>query len=317
MIRPWIWLAGTLVLTLAVPLLLTDARFAAYIVTSVFLQLLFASGMNLLSGYTGITPLGFAGITGISAYLCVGLVMRAGWSFWAAWPVATLGAAVAGVLLGLPALRLRGFYFVLSSLVVQTVLTLAFTAFASLTNGDTGISQIPPPSSPFVAGGVLRGTGLDLLIALVGWAGVTIAWLLARSGFGRRMVAVREDPELAETLGMDVVSCKLAAFFISSLYAACGGPLMAVFVGFISPRSFDLLASLNIWLIVAFGGQGSIAGPVIGTLILAPLPSLLLSYYQIKDIIYGLLIIGVTVAMPAGIYGQIRKLIRSGTEPAR
>ena len=310
MSRPWPLLAGSLALCIGLPLALAGAPFAAYIVTGAFLQLLFAAGMNLLSGYTGITPLSFAGITGISAYLCVGLVMRAGWSFWAAWPVATLAAAFVGVLLGLPALRLRGFYFVLSSLVVQTVLTLAFTAFASLTNGDTGISQIPPPSSPFVAGGTLGGTGLDLLIALVGWAGVVISWRLAGSGFGRRLVAVREDPELAETLGVDVVFCKLAAFFISSLYAAAGGPLMAVFVGFISPRSFDLLASLNIWLMVAFGGQGSITGPLIGTLILAPLPSFLLGYYQVKDIIYGLLIITVTVAMPGGIHGWISNRMR-------
>jgi len=95
-------------------------------------------------------------------------------------------------------------------------------------------------------------------------------------------------------------------FFISSLLMAVGGAFYAVYTGFISPRSFDVLMSMNIWLMVAFGGRGTIAGPIIGSAILVPIPFLLQELYQIKDIFYGSLIILVTVAMPAGVYGTLR-----------
>jgi branched-chain amino acid transport system permease protein len=300
--RQLAWLLALLVACIALTLLSAQQRFVAYVVSTCFIQLLWASGMNILSGYVGLTPLTFAGVAGISGYISVDLVLRAGWSFWLATPVGAVAAAAIGVLLGLPSLRLRGFYFVLSSLVIQTVLTLAFTAFPTYTNGDTGISQIPPPAIPFLPAS-LQGQAFDLVIAVAAWLGVAVAWAIARSGFGRRLVAIREDADLAETMGIGVVHCKLAAFFVASLYAGVGGSFMAFYVGFISPRSFDLLSSLNTWLIVAFGGQGTIVGPIIGTLILAPLPSLMLQYYSVKDIIYGLLIIAVTVLMPAGIYG--------------
>ena len=118
---------------------------------------------------------------------------------------------------------------------------------------------------------------------------------------------MREDDLLAETLGIDVVRCKMLAFFIGSFYAAVGGALYARYVGFISPRNFDLLNSLNIWLMVAFGGRGTIMGPIVGTVILAPVPFLLQQYDTLKDVIYGALIIAVIVVLPAGIYGELKR----------
>ena len=293
----------------AVPLAVRGDRFFAFVVGITLINVLWTAGMNLLTGYTGLVPLVFAGIAGVSAYGTVALTMDHHWSFWLAMPVSALGAAIVGVLLGLPALRLRGFYFALSSLVIQTVVSLAFVYFSSFTNGDTGISQIGPPEIPFSGGAVFAGPSFELLLAAVAWLGVVGIWAITVSPFGKRLVAVREDDVLAEAVGIDVVGCKLLSFFIGSFYSGVGGALYATYVGFISPRNFDLLSSLNIWLMVAFGGRGTIMGPIIGTAILAPMPFLLQQYDTLKDVVYGALIIAVIVMLPAGIYGEVKRRV--------
>ncbi|MGA2893261.1 MAG: branched-chain amino acid ABC transporter permease [Xanthobacteraceae bacterium] len=293
-------LAAAIALALAV----SGNRFFAFVLGITMISVLWAAGMNLLTGYTGLVSLAFAGIAGVSAYGTVGLVMRLGWSFWLAMPVAVVGAAIVGVLLGLPALRLKGFYFALSSLVIQTVLSLGFVYFVALTNGDTGISQIPPPDIP-LTGAAFHGIGFDLLLTVAAWLSLVAAWSIAHSPFGRRLVAIREDEVLAEAIGIDVVRNKMLVFFVGSLYAGVGGALYATYVGFASPRSFDLLSSLSIWLMVAFGGRGTFMGPVVGALILAPVPFMLQQYDTLKDVIYGALIIAVIVLMPGGVYGTL------------
>jgi branched-chain amino acid transport system permease protein len=306
--QPWIGAALFAAIAVATPFVLAGNRFFAFVAGLTLIHVLWATGMNLLYGYTGLMPLMFAGIAGISAYLVVGLTGTWGWSFWLALPVGAVASSAIGVVLGLPSLRLKGFYFTLCSLVIQTVITLGFVYFVNLTNGDTGISQIPPPMLP---GGIpLAGVGYDLVLAASAIVGVLVLIAIVNSEFGRRLVAIREDDGLAETLGIDVTRQKLLAFFIGSLFASIGGALYAPYVGFISPRSFDVLISLNIWLMVAFGGRGTIWGPVLGAVLLAPIPYVLQDYYTVKDILYGLLIIGVIVLMPGGI-------VRGFTSPRR
>ncbi|CAH1652209.1 Branched-chain amino acid transport system permease protein [Chelatococcus asaccharovorans] len=299
-------LAAFTVAAVLVPTLLSGNRYLAFVAGMTLLHILWATGMNLLYGYTGLMPLMFAGLAGISAYFVVNLT-SIGWSFWLALPVGTLAASVAGTILGLPSLRLKGFYFTLCSLVIQTVITLGFVYFASITNGDTGISQIPRPSIP--GGGELTGLGYEIVIAVMAAIGIAVLMLIVRSPFGRRLAAIREDDGLAETLGINVTYQKLAAFFIGSLYAGVGGALYAPYIGFISPRSFDVLISMNIWLMVAFGGRGTIWGPVFGAMLLAPIPFLLQDYYTVKDILYGVLIIAVTILMPGGLASGFRRKV--------
>ena len=294
---------------IALAVVVSGNRFFAFVLGITMISILWAAGMNLLTGYTGLVSLAFAGIAGISAYGTVGLVMRCGWSFWLAMPVAVLGAAVVGVLLGLPSLRLKGFYFAVSSLVIQTVLSLGFVYFIGLTNGDTGISQIPPPDIP-LTGVSFHGIGFDLLLTFAAWLSLAATWAIAHSPFGRRLVAIREDEVLAEAIGIDVIRNKMLVFFVGSLYAGVGGALYATYVGFASPRSFDLLSSLSIWLMVAFGGRGTFMGPVVGALILAPVPFMLQQYDTLKDVIYGALIIAVIVLMPGGVYGTLLAYVR-------
>lgn len=300
-------LAILAVVAFIAPFVIQANPFFGFVLGVTLIHIVWTTGMNLLYGYTGLMPLMFAGIAGISAYGTVDLMMQRHWSFWAAMPVSSVCAAAVGVVLGLPSLRLKGFYFTLCSLVIQTVLTLIFISFPQWTNGDTGISQIPTPDLPFLAGGRLAGVPFNLVLTAFAVGGVVLLVLLMRSSFGQRLIAVREDDALAETLGIDVVRMKVVAFFVGSLYAAVGGAFYATYLGFVSPRSFDVLASLNIWLMVAFGGRGTIFGPIVGTLVLVPLPFALQDYFMWKDIVYGTLIILVIVLMPAGVYGELAR----------
>ncbi|HKS62516.1 MAG TPA: branched-chain amino acid ABC transporter permease [Xanthobacteraceae bacterium] len=309
----WLPHAAFAIFAFGAPLLLSGNRYFAFIAGITLISVLWATGMNLLYGYTGLMPMMFAGIAGISAYMTVGLA-AIGWSFWGAMLISSLAASLIGVILGLPSLRLRGFYFTLCSLVIQTVITLGFVYFVNLTNGDTGISQIPLPELP--GGGSLSGLAYDMVLAALAVIGVVVLTLIVHSQFGRRLVAIREDDGLAETLGIDVTRQKMIAFFVASVFASIGGALYAPYVGFISPRSFDVLVSLNIWLMVAFGGRGTIWGPVFGAVLLAPVPFLLQDYYTIKDVLYGLLIIGVIVMLPAGIAGGLKAPSRKATPAA-
>ncbi len=297
------WAVALGLLALALPFVLEGNRFLAFVYSIVMIHLIWANGMNLLYGYVGLMPLMFAGVAGVAAYAMIYLTRSHEWSFWLAAPMASLGASLFGVLLGLPSLRLTGFYFTLCSLVIQTVITLAFVFFPTFTNGDTGINQIAPPQAPW--GGALSGVWMDETLAIVAVLSVLLCGWIVSTRLGKRFMAIREDDVLAEVLGIDVVRDRIIAFFIVSMFASIGGCLFAVTIGFISPRSFDVLTSLNIWLFVAFGGRGTLIGPIIGTIVLAPIPYLLQELQGFKDVLSGVLIIVVTLLMPGGVWGEL------------
>jgi len=305
-IKPQYWLL--ILALLLLPFFAKENRFLGFILGVTYLNVFWATGMNILYGFVGLMPLMFAAISGIAAYALLYFIAEWHISFWLALPIATLFAALVGVLLGLPSLRLKGFYFTLCSLIIQSTLTLAFIFFPKFTNGDTGINQISPP---LLMGEPIKGYTFEVILAILAVLGIGFSFLIYHSKLGQRFIAIREDDVLAESLGVNVVINRVIAFFIVSVYAAIGGCFYATYIGFISPRSFDVLSSLNIWLFVAFGGKATIAGPVIGALLLAPLPFLLQSLEAYKDILSGVLIILITLLMPGGIYGTYLAWVNS------
>ena len=305
-IKPQYWLL--ILALLLLPFFAKENRFLGFILGVTYLNVFWATGMNILYGFVGLMPLMFAAISGIAAYALLYFIAEWHISFWLALPIATLFAALVGVLLGLPSLRLKGFYFTLCSLIIQSTLTLAFIFFPKFTNGDTGINQISPP---LLMGEPIKGYSFEVILAILAVLGIGFSFLIYHSKLGQRFIAIREDDVLAESLGVNVVINRVIAFFIVSVYAAIGGCFYATYIGFISPRSFDVLSSLNIWLFVAFGGKATIAGPVIGALLLAPLPFLLQSLEAYKDILSGVLIILITLLMPGGIYGTYLAWVNS------
>lgn len=276
--------------------------FITFITGVTLIHMLLATGLNLLYGYTGMIPLAYAGIAGIAAYATANQMMQGGISFWIAAPLASLLATAVGVMLSLPAIRLRGFYFALSGLVIQSAITIAFVYFPRFTNGDTGIASIPRPT---LFGMSVQAPWFECLLATAVAAGVCCVYFVMRSRFGAALVAIREDEDLARALGVNVTLNRAVAFAIASFIAGIAGSLYTVYVGFLSPRAFDVLVSVNIWLMVAAGGRGTLVGPLLGALVLAPLPTFLQHYTWAKDIIFGALIILVTVFLPTGVYGYL------------
>jgi len=279
--------------------------FFVFIIGIALIHMLWASGLNLLYGFTGLIPLTYAGIAGVSAYTTIHLVMAKGLSFWWALPIGSAVAAVLGLLLSLPAIRLRGFYFALSGMVIQSAITIAFVYFPAYTNGDTGIASVPRPTG--FDGRGIASPYMELVLAAFVAATVAGVWLTMRTRFGHTLIAIREDEDLARAMGINVTLNRTAAFIISSFIAGIGGGLYAHYIGFASPRAYDVLISLNIWLMVAMGGRGTLIGPLLGALLLAPLPYLLVQYTWIKDVIYGVAILLVTMFLPQGIYGYVLK----------
>lgn len=276
--------------------------FLIFVAGITYIHMLYATGLNLLYGFTGLIPLTYAGIAGVSAYTCVNLVQLASMPFWLALPIGGVAGAAVGLVLSLPAMRLRGFYFALSGMVIQSAITIAFVYFPKYTNGDTGLSSIPRPS---IGGVPIASPTLELLLGLLAAVAVGVVFLIMRSRFGASLIAIREDEDLSRALGIDVARDRTIAFVFASFVAGIAGGLYAHYLGFASPRSFDLLISLNLWLMVAVGGRGTFFGPLLGALLLAPLPYFLQQYSWLSDIIYGAAIISVTLFLPNGIYGAV------------
>jgi branched-chain amino acid transport system permease protein len=280
-------------------------EFLVFIAGITLIHMLWASGLNLLYGFTGLIPMTYAGIAGVSAYMTVHLVMRLGVSFWLALPIGSAAAAMVGLLFSLPAIRLRGFYFALSGLVIQSAITIAFVYFPEYTNGDTGIASVPRPTG--FGGQSIPSPYIECVLGLFVIASVVGIGLMMKTRFGSTLLAIREDEDLARALGINVTLNRTIAFIISSFIAGLGGGLYAHYVGFASPRAYDVLVSLNLWLMVAMGGRGTLVGPLLGAVLLAPLPYLLVHYTWVKDVIYGLAIVLVTLFLPQGIYGFVLK----------
>lgn len=294
-----------ILLVIAVPLaslFLIQDDFLRFICGTTLIYMFWATGLNLLYGFTGLIPLAYAGLAGIAAYMTVHLVMDFGLSFWFAMPIGALAASIVGCLLSLPAIRLRGFYFALSGMVIQSAMTIAFVYFPRFTNGDTGITSIPRPT---IYDMPIPSPWMELLLGAMVVVLVGITHLLVRSRFGETLLLIREDEDLARALGIGVTRNRMFSFMISSFVAGIGGGVYAHYVGFASPRSFDVLISLNIWLMVALGGRATLIGPLLGALLLSPLPFFLQQYTWLKDVIYGVAIVGVTMFLPQGIYGYV------------
>jgi branched-chain amino acid transport system permease protein len=271
-------------------------------------------GLNLLTGYNGQISLGHGAFYAIGGYASAILIDRFGAPYAATIPFAGLLCFGAGFLFGLPALRLGGLYLALATfaLAVATPQLLNFKGFDAWTGGSQGL-QLGKPHAPF---------GLPLtsdqwlyflclaVAALMFWAAVN----LVRGRVGRAIVAIRDHPIAAETMGVNISFYKAMCFGVSALYAGIAGALGSILVGFVSPDSFGLFLSLSFLVGIVVGGLASIWGVLFGALFIEFVPNYA---DQLSDLfgegakalpgaIYGGLLIGLMYVAPTGVAGAFR-----------
>jgi len=263
-------------------------------------------GLNLEVGLAGLLDLGFVAFFAIGAYT-VGLLTSTGplgiahWSFWTALPVAVVVSLVAGVILGIPVLGIRGDYLAIATLGFGEITRLLVLSdfLRPWLGGSQGVLAIP---KPFVGPYELFGPQHLFYVTLAGSALVAyVAWRLERSRLGRAWMAIREDEEVAEALGVNLVQVKLLAYGLGAAFAGVAGAIFAVMVGSVFPHSFQLLISINVLALIIVGGLGSTPGVVVGSLALVGLPELLREFGEFRFLVYGAVLVAMMLLRPEGL----------------
>lgn len=305
---PWVrwaaWVVG-LALVYMVPTLLGAGDYLQYTADQVAIFALVALGLNLLIGYNGQISIGHSAFVAVGAYTSVLLQLHAHLPFWVTLPIGGLAAGVLGLLIGFPAVRLRGHYLAVMTLGLVAALPEVLVSWTSVTNGWTGLT-VPTPT--------LFGIPLDnnrSMYYLVVTVLVVMTWLAAnilKSRSGRAMMAVRDSPHAALAMGVNVNYVKTLTFALSALYAGIAGGLFAAQVGFINPNNFDVSQSFLYLVMIVVGGLASIPGSIIGAAIFVVLQPLTSSLQGLQQIVIGIIMVVMILFAPQGLM-QLRQTI--------
>jgi branched-chain amino acid transport system permease protein len=272
------------------------------IADNVLIYLILAIGLNMVVGYAGLLDLGFIAFYAIGAYSYA--ILASGQfdlhlPFLAVFLIGGGVAGLAGVLLGIPVLRLRGDYLAIVTLGFGEIIRLFLNNLDILTNGPQGISRIDPPH---LFGLVLQSPRdffyFLMVLAILAFA---LVWRLERSMLGLAWSAVREDQDAARGVGIDTTLVKLAAFGLSAMIGGFAGVVFSAFQRFVSPESFTFWESLAVVLIIVIGGLGNLLGVIAGALALVVIPELLRSYSDYRMLFYGAALVLIILLRPNGL----------------
>ena len=263
-------------------------------------------GLNLLLGYAGQISLGHAAFFGLGAYTSGILTATYSVNPWLALPVGLLVAGVAAFLVGVPALKLRGYYLAMATLGFGIIVYIVFNQTQELTGGPSGLSGIPSLSL-----GGFSFDSPDRLFLLI-WVILGVILLLSAnlvdSRLGRAVRALHESEPAAQSLGVNTSRAKLLIFVWSALYAALAGSLYAHTLNFVAPSSFTFMFSIKLVTMVIVGGMASIWGSLLGAAVLTILPELLVVFHDYEIIIFGAILMVVMVFLPRGLVRGILDL---------
>jgi branched-chain amino acid transport system permease protein len=282
------------------------------ILDNVGIYILMGLGLNIVVGFAGLLDLGYVAFYAIGAYTlgilttseAVGILHL---SFWAATPIALVVAVFAGVVLGLPILRLRGDYLAIVTLGFGEIIRILVLSdwLKPLLGGSEGVQRIVQPE----IGRFFFDNQQKLYYLIL--VGIIIAGFIATrlkdSHLGRSWMALREDEDVAEAMGINKVTTKLLAFGMGALFSGLGGALFATKIGSVYPQSFSFIVSINILSLIIIGGLGSIPGVFIGALALVGLPLLLSQFADFRYLVYGAVLVIMMLTRPEGLAPEARR----------
>jgi branched-chain amino acid transport system ATP-binding protein len=281
-------------------------NYQVFIIVTVGLTAIVGIGLNVLLGLNGQISLGHVAFYAIGAYTVGILTTNYEWSFWPAFIVSGIIAGLAGMLLAIPALKVRGPYLAMVTIAFGFVVEQGAAEWQGVTGGWNGLSGIPGPS---VFGTEIGERGIAFLtLALVVLATGAFAWL-SRSVWGNAMRAVRDSESAGVSIGLDPTLVRTAAFGISAVAAGLAGGVYASISNFISPESFPFFQSILFLLVVMLGGADRVLGPIVGALVVVLLPELLATLGQYRLLFVGVLMLAVLRLAPTGLVGLIASVL--------
>lgn len=279
------------------------------------LYALLALGLNVIVGFAGLLHLGYAALFAVGAYTYALLNLQLGWPFWLGLPASGAAAALAGILLGLPAIRVRGDYLAIVTLGFGEIIRVVVTNLEGWTGGPNGLMGIDHPSVGPVHFGVDSKPYYALLIVLIAFTAAACS-RLKHSRVGLAWAAVRENELAASCLGMNAQQLKLLALGIGGWVAGLAGCVFAAKQGTITPDSFDFIVSVMVLAMVILGGLGSVPGVILGAVVLSVVPELLREFTQYRMLLLGLIMLLLMRWRPQGLLGPASVLFRRVREPA-
>jgi branched-chain amino acid transport system permease protein len=292
---------------LVLPMIFEHSRYYMNILNFSGIFIILTYSNNFIHGYLGLISIGQAGFFAIGAYVTAGLTMGAGLGYFPSLLAASAAAALAGMLLGFPAARLGGHYFVLITLGFGEIVRLIILNWKEVTNGTNGVNGIPSPSlGPLVFDSRFAYYYLILFFIL---AAMLATGSLRRSKYGRSMLSLKSSERAAAVMGINPVTTKLLNLGIAGFFAGLAGGLYASYIGSISPEAFSIDLSVEVLMMTLVGGSGTIAGPVIGATFLVVLRECLRFLREYYMIIYGAGIVLVMIFMPYGIMGLLNRIL--------
>ena len=290
-----------------------------YTLGTVGIYVILGLGLNIVVGLAGLLDLGYVAFFAIGAYAVAILTAPAphniGMSFWLVLPIGVVLAAIAGVLLGIPVLRMRGDYLAIVTLGFGEIIRILSKSdvLTSFTGGPRGIRSVGGPS---FFGLDLNNEFYFMYFILIGIAlAAFITYRLQHSRVGRAWMAMREDQDVAEAMGIHVLRYKLLAFAIGAAFAGFSGVLFASRNKFTGPEDFVLLVSINVLCLVIIGGMGSIPGVVVGALVLKGLPEILRQLSDYRMLAFGALLVVTMIVRPEGLWPSSRRRMELADEP--
>jgi len=290
----------------AVPLLL-PGRYYLNVLIFIGIHTLLAVGLNLLMGYAGQISLGHAAFFGLGAYTSGILSATYQVSPWLAMLAAVAVTVTVALLVGIPTLKLTGYYLAMATLGFGIIVHICFKEFTWLTGGPSGLVGIPS----------LRLGGLVLddpwsyyyLVWAVVLGAISLSLNIVDSRVGRALRAIHDSETAAAASGVATAQLKIWVFVLSAVYASVAGSLYAHFVTFISPSSFDFMFSIKLVTMVVIGGMASIWGAILGAATLTVLPEVLAVFHDYDIIIFGTILMVVMIFMPQGLTRGVLDLV--------
>jgi branched-chain amino acid transport system permease protein len=291
--------------------------FLSEVMTIVGIYVLLGLGLNIVIGYAGLFDLGYVAFFAIGAYVTALITspesfLGLQWSLWSAIPFAIFFGILAGVLLGVPVLKMRGDYLAIATMGFGEIIRLLVLsdALRPWLGGSQGLGKI--------AKGEIHLFGLDYIfkgpqqiyyLIIVGcFLIIFVSWRLKDSRVGRAWKAMREDEDVAQAMGINLVSNKLLAFGTGAAFSALSGVIFGSKIGSIYPHSFQIMVSVNVVCLIIVGGIGSIPGVIVGALALVGLPELLREFAEYRFLIYGMFLVIMMLLRPEGLWPEaIRK----------